>query len=251
MESQEKLIADNFFAIIPEWVLYADISPQAVRLYGVLRRYADRDGSCFPSRKRLASDLRMESTKPVDKALKELISIGAITSERRFTEQGDLQSNLYTVLSIPMGSDEKIPTSPLFGPHGSSRKEATVATENSQIRKAILRENQSNEDSNFSKEVVSLCNLLADLMVQNGVKRPTVSGKWLADMDKLNRIDEKTFQQIEAAIKWSQNDSFWSSNIHSPAALRKQYDKMRLQAQRTKTSNGVDVVRDYINNLET
>ena len=44
MESQDKIIADNFFAIIPEWVLYADISPQAVRLYGVLRRYADRDG---------------------------------------------------------------------------------------------------------------------------------------------------------------------------------------------------------------
>ncbi len=248
MESQDKLIADNFFAIIPEWVLYADISPQAVRLYGVLRRYADRDGSCFPSRKRLASDLRMESTKPVDKALKELVSIGAITMEHRHTEQGDLQSNLYTVLSMPMGGDEKLPTSPLFGPHGSSRKEATVATETSQIRKAILKESQ---DKEVPKQYLYLCNLLADLMVGNGVKRPTISGKWIADIDKLIRIDEKTVEQVEAAIRWSQADSFWSSNIHSPAALRKQYEKMRLQAQRNKTSKGVDVVRDYINNLET
>jgi hypothetical protein len=248
MEAQEKLIADNFFAIIPEWVLYADISPQAVRLYGVLRRYADRDGSCFPSRKRLASDLRMESTKPVDKALKELIAIGAITSEHRHTEQGDLQSNLYTVLSMPMGGDEKLPTSPLFGPHGSSRKEATVATETSQIRKAILKESQ---DKEVPKQYLYLCNLLADLMVQNGIKRPTVSGKWISDIDKLIRLDEKTVEQVEAAIRWSQADSFWSSNIHSPAALRKQYEKMRLQAQRNKTSKGVDVVRDYINNLET
>ena len=248
MESQDKLIADNFFAIIPEWVLYADISPQAVRLYGVLRRYADRDGSCFPSRKRLASDLRMESTKPVDRALKELVSIGAITIEHRHTEQGDLQSNLYTVLSMPMGGDEKLPTSPLFGPHGSSRKEATVATETSQIRKAILKESQ---DKEVPKQYLYLCNLLADLMVGNGVKRPTISGKWIADIDKLIRIDEKTVEQVEAAIRWSQADSFWSSNIHSPAALRKQYEKMRLQAQRNKTSKGVDVVRDYINNLET
>jgi hypothetical protein len=248
LESQDKLIADNFFAIIPEWVLYADISPQAVRLYGVLRRYADRDGSCFPSRKRLASDLRMESTKPVDKALKELVSIGAITMEHRHTEQGDLQSNLYTVLSMPMGGDEKLPTSPLFGPHGSSRKEATVATETSQIRKAILKESQ---DKEVPKQYLYLCNLLADLMVGNGVKRPTISGKWIADIDKLIRIDEKTVEQVEAAIRWSQADSFWSSNIHSPAALRKQYEKMRLQAQRNKTSKGVDVVRDYINNLET
>ena len=88
MESQDKIIADNFFAIIPEWVLFAEISPQAVRLYGVLRRYADRDGSCFPSRKRLASDLRMDSTKPVDRALKELVTISAITITHRHTEQG-------------------------------------------------------------------------------------------------------------------------------------------------------------------
>lgn len=247
MESQDKIIADNFFAIIPEWLLFADISPQAVRLYGVLRRYADRDGSCFPSRKRLASDLRMESTKPVDRALKELVSIGAITMEHRHTEQGDLQSNLYTVLSVPTGGDEKLSTSPLFGPHGSSRKEVTVGTESSQIRRAILRESQ---DKEIPKQYNYLCNLLADLMVKNGVKRPTISGKWIGDIDKLIRIDEKTVEQVEAAIRWSQNDSFWSSNIHSPAALRKQYEKMRLQAQRTKTAKGVDVVKDYINNLE-
>lgn len=250
MESQDKIIADNFFAIIPEWLLFADISPQAVRLYGVLRRYADRDGSCFPSRKRLASDLRMESTKPVDRALKELVYIGAITIQHRHTEQGDLQSNLYTVLSIPIGGDEKLSTSPLYGPHGSSRKEATVGTESSQIMKANLSESQDNEKADFKIEIITLCNLLADLMVSNGVKRPTVSGKWLSDMDKLNRIDEKTFEQIEAAIRWSQNDSFWSSNIHSPAALRKQYEKMRLQAGRNKSTKGVDVVRDYLNKLE-
>jgi hypothetical protein len=246
MESQDKIIADNFFAIIPEWVLFAEISPQAVRLYGVLRRYADRDGSCFPSRKRLASDLRMDSTKPVDRALKELVTIGAITITHRHTEQGDLQSNLYTVLSSPIGGDEKLSTSPLFGPHGSSRKEATVGTESSQIRKAIIKESQ---DKEIPKQYLYLCNLLADLMVSNGVKRPTISGKWIGDIDKLIRIDEKTVEQVEAAIRWSQADSFWSSNIHSPAALRKQYEKMRLQAQRSKSSKGVDVVRDYINNL--
>jgi hypothetical protein len=246
MESQDKIIADNFFAIIPEWVLFAEISPQAVRLYGVLRRYADRDGSCFPSRKRLASDLRMDSTKPVDRALKELVTIGAITITHRHTEQGDLQSNLYTVLSVPIGGDEKLSTSPLYGPHGSSRKEATVGTESSQIRKAIIKESQ---DKEIPKQYLYLCNLLADLMVGNGVKRPTISGKWIGDIDKLIRIDEKTVEQVEAAIRWSQADSFWSSNIHSPAALRKQYEKMRLQAQRNKSSKGVDVVRDYINNL--
>lgn len=247
METQEKLSADNFFTIIPEWVLFSDISAQAIRLYGVLRRYADRDGTCFPSRKRLASDLRVESVKPVDKALKELVVIGAVTITNRYTDQGDLQSNLYVVLSSPQGSDEKLPTSIPFGPHGGSRNIPTLVAKNSQITRANLNESQDNEKT-YNDDVIVLCNLLADLMTANGVKRPTISGKWYSDMDKLIRIDEKTAQQVEKAIRWSQQDSFWSSNIHSPAALRKQYEKMRMQAIR-QNGQGVDAVRSYINNL--
>lgn len=246
----EKLIADNYFTIIPEWILYSEISPQAVRLYGVLRRYADRDGACFPSRKRLANDLRVESTKPVDKAIKELEAIGAITVEHRYTEQGDLQSNLYTVLSTPLGRDEKLPTSPPFGPHGRDRLEATVATKNSHIRRANIKESQDNDSSqdltdHFSEDVIRLAQLLAELMEGNGVKKPTVTKKWLTTLDRMIRLDERTSEQLEAAIRWSQKDTFWSSNIHSPDALRKQYDKMRLQAMRGK-GKGVDTVKQYI-----
>lgn len=246
----EKLIADNFFTIIPEWILYSDVSPQAIRLYGVLRRYADRDGSCFPSRKRLASDLRVESTKPVDKALKELQTIGAITIEHRYTDNGDLQSNLYTVLSVPQGRDEKLPTSLPYGPHGGAHKVATVGMNSSHIRRANINESQDNDSSqdltdHFSDDVIRLAQLLAELMEGNGVKRPTVTKKWLTTLDRMIRLDERTPKQIEAAIRWSQNDDFWSANIHSPDALRKQYEKMRLQAMRNK-SKGVDTVRQYI-----
>jgi hypothetical protein len=45
-----KIEADNYFAIIPEWILDADISPRAKNLYCILWTYADRkDGSCYPS----------------------------------------------------------------------------------------------------------------------------------------------------------------------------------------------------------
>jgi hypothetical protein len=115
--------------------------------------------------------------------------------------------------------------------------------------KANLKESQENEKPLYPAAVETLCYLLAGLMEQNGVKKVTISGKWLADMDKLMRIDERTVEQIENAIRWSQADAFWSANIHSPAALRKQYEKMRLQAIRQR-GNGVNAVRDYINNLK-
>ncbi len=91
--------ADVYFSIVPEWVIDAPISAQAVRVYAVLCRYADKDtGTCFPSIKTLADRINVsEST--IKRALKELKSIGAIKSQKRFdTATGEQTSNLYTVM---------------------------------------------------------------------------------------------------------------------------------------------------------
>ena len=59
-----------------------------------------------------------------------------------------------------------------------------------------------------------------------------MTDKWLADMERLHRIDERSWDQIAKAIMWCQDDDFWKANIMSPAKLRKQYDQLRLAAQR-------------------
>lgn len=70
--------ADQYFAIIPESILYADISATAVRVYGVLRRHADKDdGTCHPGKSRIAS-LAHIGTRTVNRAIDELVGIGAI-----------------------------------------------------------------------------------------------------------------------------------------------------------------------------
>ena len=47
------------YSRVPEWLLDANVSDRAVRLFGILARYADqRTGICHPSRKTLASRLR-------------------------------------------------------------------------------------------------------------------------------------------------------------------------------------------------
>ncbi len=91
--------ADVYFSIVPEWVIDAPISAQAVRVYAVLCRYADKDtGTCFPSIKTLADRINVsEST--IKRALKELKSIGASKSQKRFDSvTGEKTSNLYTVM---------------------------------------------------------------------------------------------------------------------------------------------------------
>lgn len=84
----------EYFAIIPEWVLDADVSANAVRLYGVLNRFANSRGHAWPSRKTIAEKMRV-SVATVDRAKDELVDIGALTVEPRTTPSGDPSSNLY------------------------------------------------------------------------------------------------------------------------------------------------------------
>lgn len=104
--------ADEHFAVVPEWILYADISAQAVRLYAVLRRKADNEtGSSFYSRKSLANLLRVKDPKVVDRTVMELEAIGAVYVTRgRVSEYGDPTTNLYTVRSSrPQGVVVEMP----------------------------------------------------------------------------------------------------------------------------------------------
>ena len=71
------------FTIIPEWIIDAQISHGAVRLYALLGRYADYNtGRAFPSRKLLASRLRV-STHTVDRMIVELVNVSAVEVLKR------------------------------------------------------------------------------------------------------------------------------------------------------------------------
>lgn len=96
---QDNINADLRFSIIPEWVLDADISDRAIRIYSILARYADNETlQAFPSRETLARRANCH-WRSIDRALDELITIGAITKQHR--RNGDsYQSNIYTLRRV-------------------------------------------------------------------------------------------------------------------------------------------------------
>jgi len=245
----DKTSADYYFAIVPEWVLDADVSSAAIRLYAVLRRYADRDGMCFPSRQTLASRMRC-SDRTVDSAIKELLKLGALEKERRYKDDGGYTSNIYTVCSVPPSakvshgrentnrppSEENVPTPP---------------EENDTLTIAILNESQNEQESaNYNNVATNeICNLLVDCIERNGFKRPTVTKEWLKVIDRMIRIDGRTSEQIQGAILWATQDDFWSMNIRSPQKLREHFDRLRQEAQRKQKKQeprGFSAIRDYL-----
>lgn len=130
-----EISADDYFAIIPEKVLYADISHIAVRIYGVLRRHADQTGSCYPGRARIAK-LAHTSSSSVDRAIQELVEHRFITVHHRRNPDNPqhMLSNRYVIHSTPPAHDHT-PTVgddtplPLVGTPPPASDEVTIAIE--------------------------------------------------------------------------------------------------------------------------
>lgn len=55
--------------------------------------------------------------------------------------------------------------------------------------------------------------------------------QWAEDIGKINRLDKRTHKQIEWMVRWAQKDDFWKKNILSPSKLRKQFNKLVVQAK--------------------
>ena len=124
----------DYFAIIPEYVIYAPISSNAVRLYAILNRFANSQGRAWPSRKTLA-DLMQCSTATIDRAKDELVEIDALTVEHRTGPAGDPSSNLYTLKT----------SSPVT--KGTPKDEQRGTPKVDALNKASMKQSQTSQSS--------------------------------------------------------------------------------------------------------
>lgn len=130
------------FAIVPEWMLDADVSDRAVRLYAILARYADADGYCWPSRRTLAERMRC-SVDTLDRTVRELVDGGMLTVTVRHDDAGDRASNGYTVNRIepaPTRVGSRTPAAT-----GSRTDAATGSRTGAALTRAIENESHRNE----------------------------------------------------------------------------------------------------------
>lgn len=119
-EPEAELILEDRFAIVPEWLLDAEIGDAAVRLYAVLIRYGQSSGSRMPARSTLARRLRKRSTDSVDRAMKELVAIGAVRVEHRYAGSQRLTNAYHLQTSRPGRKDSPTP------PDAGSRRSAAT-----------------------------------------------------------------------------------------------------------------------------
>ena len=96
---------EDRFSMVPEWVLDADIGDCALRLYAVLLRYGNTSGARMPARTTLAARLHKKSVDTVDRALAELVQLGAEQVQARWAGRQRL-TNQYRIRTSRPQVDE-------------------------------------------------------------------------------------------------------------------------------------------------
>lgn len=95
------------------------------------------------------------------------------------------------------------------------------------------KQQEINSDTWFSASELSDRLLVKIVKRKPNLRSPDRLG-WIAEMDKILRLDKRTPEQLEELIDWCQQDEFWQDNILSPAKLRKQLDKLEMKMAKDK-----------------
>ena len=118
------VVEDHHFAIVAEWVITAQVSDAAFRVYSMLLRFGNTSGRRMPSRALLATRLH-RSVDSIDRALRELSAARIVRVEHRRTGRANL-SNRYHLRTTPPGAkggsrtSAATPTDPSAGDRDSA-----------------------------------------------------------------------------------------------------------------------------------
>ena len=112
--------------------------------------------------------------------------------------------------------------------------------------------------SEFSDEVRDLADLLKSLILRNKSDRKGIAQTWMDKtsdaIDKMIRLDKRDPDEIREIIEWCQSDNeprgtsnfCWAPNILSGKALRKQFDRLQVDMQKSKprAKSDDDLIRE-------
>lgn len=133
---------------------------------------------------------------------------------------------------------------------------STSKVKGSKVKRSKVKSNESKSSCPKSKpsdEDIRLVQLLINLMLENNPKShiiknltAKIQANWINSCRLLRENDNRTPQEIEAIVRFSQNDPFWKSNILSMPKLREKFDQLWLKAKKSNYSG----IREWVRQQE-
>lgn len=205
-------------------------------------------GQYIRSYRMLAKDLaykegrgvKEHSLRTIKKSVDKLISAERVNV--RETEQG----TLFTILNYSKYQallDEGKESVNTLNQKQETNGKRTV---NNNKNAKNARENKNKKDKRHKYEIRDMT--LAELLLSNirennpNYKNPNLE-KWASDIRLMRERDNRTEEQIEYLIKWTQSHDFWQANILSPSKLREKFDTLIMQVKQEKNKTKSNVIQ--------
>jgi len=207
----------SYYAIIPANVRYDKrLTANAKLLYGEITALCNEQGFCWASNDYFAS-LYEVSKQSISHWIKQLCDYGYIKSTLIYKDGSkEIKARYLTLLLGGTIENYATPTVEKF-------KDNTTlinTTMNNTIKEKETPENPASPPEKlYPSETHTLADLLSELHTQNidpGYRHcsPTQNQRWAGDIEKLNRLDGRSFQDIEKAIRWIKTPGqFWADTL--------------------------------------
>ena len=185
-------------------------------------KYKTEPGQCITSLQKIADRCGKDCTREVVRATIKHAENAHFLKQKTHTT--------HTVISIENWDKyQDTNTESTQDTHNTNTENACFSTTNKNIRSKEYKKYSPDSDE------FRLSNLLYELIKENNpqFKAPNLDN-WCGHVDKMIRLDKRSVDDIEAVIRWCQEDNFWHKNILSTDKLRKQFDKLYIGMPKSK-----------------
>jgi hypothetical protein len=239
----------GLYYVIPSQIFEdQNLNHTEIVFYALLSGLAEHDGYCFASNKYFSEKMR-KGTEQIERYLKKLEDLGYI--QRASVRKGTLWDRKIFICNsfknktninssggeATMPQPRGIDASPMRHEYIGLISKAIESEE----RESPLPQRPSQVTFEVSKEAKELSqSLWENIQKRNPTAKPPKLEKWVLEIDKMNRIDKRSWSDISEAINWIfEKDTFWCKVVGSADNLRKNYDKIRLQMTPVNNSQAI------------
>ncbi|MFG1846732.1 hypothetical protein [Micromonospora carbonacea] len=162
---------------------------------------------------------------------------GAYRQAARVTEPvmplGDTEHAARRYGSMPLGDTPDVPLLFMNSPTESSTTNPTFTPplDGEATTKPKKRATKPKKAEPYREDVDRVCNYLAEWIVKNKCKRPTINDEWRAEARRMIDLDGRSLEDIRRVIRFSQTNPFWRGNVLSIPKLRAKFDQLRLRME--------------------
>ncbi len=209
-----------------------EIGDAGLAVYCVLGDHSNAEMQAWPSMVTICKEAR-KSKSTVPRAIKALEAAGFITVERP-ARGGKVRHNIYTitphavgVTSVPGPQTDNVTSVP--GGVSPAYLEQEPLKKTPQTRPREAAPPSSRKLHSDEADMATARWMLGKLREQMpGFKQPNLD-RWANKIRLMRERDNRVPEDIRAVFEWANADSFWQSNILSPAKLREKFDQLNLK----------------------